>query len=147
MSNSPSKISDFLDYNDEFENVKLNQSSQYAAKEKIQFLINSLIDFSTKNEYNFELYQSFALDCGKSFDYYLSQIDNETDKEKIISDLKANFHFSTRDIVTDLMAKNNTIGDNFEPGVSYYIAPPIPDARIRDYENNYKHLIEPVGCN
>lgn len=110
--------------------------------EMIEFIINSLIDFSNKNEYDYKLYNSFAKKKGKSFNRYFSEIDNETDKEKIISDLKTNFHFSIRDIVTDLMAKKNTIGDNFEEGVTYYIAQPIPDNRIRSYENNYKELIE-----
>ncbi|WP_310558668.1 hypothetical protein [Flavobacterium sp.] len=110
--------------------------------EMIEFIINSLIDFSNKNEYDYKLYNSFAKKKGKSFNRYFSQIDNETDKEKIISDLKTNFHFSIRDIVTDLMAKKNTIGDNFDEGVTYYIAQPIPDNRIRGYESNYKELIE-----
>ena len=47
------------------------------------------------------------------------QIDNELDKEKIISDLKTDFHFQVDDI-----------------------AQPTTDNRIRGYESNYKQLIE-----
>lgn len=107
----------------------------------IEFIINSLIDFSNKNEYDHKLYNSFAKKKGKSFNRYFTQIDNETDKEKIISDLKTNFHFSIDDIITDILATKTKI-ENFEPGVTYYIAQPTTDNRIRDYENNYKELIE-----
>ncbi|MBC7748652.1 MAG: hypothetical protein H7Z76_08795 [Methylotenera sp.] len=142
LSKSPSKISDFLDYNDEFENVKLNQNNESFAKEKIEFLVESLIDFSNKNEYDYKLYNSFALNCAKSFDRYFSQIENEIDKEKIISNLKTNFHFSLKDIVIGMLSKTEPLIKNFQPGATYYIAPPIPDTRIIGYENNYKHLIE-----
>lgn len=108
--------------------------------EKIEFIINSLIDFSNKNEFDFTIYNEFAKASSKTFNRYFSQIENETDKEKIISELKTNFHFTVIDIVKsmDVSAKIH----NPEPEVTYYIGQPIPDTRIRGYENNYKQLIE-----
>ena len=108
----------------------------------IEFIINSLIDFSDKNEYDDKLYNSFAKKKGKSFNRYFAQIDNDIDKAKIISDLKSNFHFSVRDIVSNMMATKESPIKNFEPGVTYYIGQPTPDNRIRGFEKNYLELME-----
>ena len=110
--------------------------------EEIEFIVNGLIDFSNKNEYNFKLYRAFAKESSKSFNRYFAQIENDTDKEKIISDLKTNFLFSVKDIVSKILATIDEPIKNFEPGVTYYIGQPIPDNRIRGYENNYKELIK-----
>jgi hypothetical protein len=117
-----------------------NNSSQNPI-EKIDFLIEKLVDFSNENEFDFALYQSFAHANSKTFNRYFAQIDSETDKAKIISDLKTNFHFEIKGIVTEMLSTK----DNRQyprDGETYYIAPPIPDTRISNYESNYKQLIE-----
>jgi hypothetical protein len=110
--------------------------------EKIEFIISSLIDFSSKNEFDFSIYKSFAEESGKSFNRYFAQIKNNTDQVKIISDLKTDFHFIVADIAIKSLGRKNAKIDNFEEGVTYYIAEAIPDNRIRGYESNYKQLIE-----
>ena len=119
------------------ENINL-----HSAIEKIDFLIKSLIDFSNENKYDFALYNSFANQSSKSFNRYFSEIDNQTIKEKIISDLKTDFHFQVDDIVTSMMATRKNKVENFEPGVTYNIGQVIPDNRLKGFENNYKQLIE-----
>ena len=111
-------------------------------KEKIEFLIKKLVDFSNENEFNYKLYKSFAKESSKTFNRYFSEIEDQTIKEKIISDLKIDFHFFMDDIVTSMLAKPKSKIENFEPGVTYPIGRHIPDNRIKDYKNNYKQLIE-----
>ncbi|WP_134344213.1 hypothetical protein [Flavobacterium psychrophilum] len=108
--------------------------------DKIDFLIKRLVDFSNENEFDFAIYKAFANESSITFNRYFAQINNELDKEKIISDLKTDFHFSIDDIVTNVMTTKKSV-DNFETGVTYYIAQPTPDNRIRGYESNYKQLI------
>ncbi|EMY3554094.1 hypothetical protein ABF190_001700 [Flavobacterium psychrophilum] len=108
--------------------------------DKIDFLIKRLVDFSNENEFDFAIYKAFANESSITFNRYFAQINNELDKEKIISDLKTDFHFSIDDIVTNMMTTKKSV-DNFETGVTYYIAQPTPDNRIRGYESNYKQLI------
>ena len=117
-----------------------NNSSQNPI-EKIEFITKNLVDFSNENEFDFALYQSFAKENSTTFNRYFAQIESETDRAKIISDIKTNFHFSINNIVTEMLSTNDRKtypGD----GQTYYVAPPIPDTRIRSYESNYKQLIE-----
>ena len=109
--------------------------------DKINFLIKMLVDFSNENEFDFAIYKEFAKESSITFNRYFTQINNELDKEKIISDLKTDFHFSIDDIVTNMMTTKNRV-DNFETEVTYYIAQPTTDNRVRGYESNYKQLIE-----
>lgn len=117
-----------------------NNSSQNPI-EKIEFLIKKLVDFTNENDFDFALYQLFAKENSKTFNRYFSQIDNETVKEKIISDLKTDFHFELDNLVTQVLATKDN-GNYPSNGKTYYIAPPIPDTRIRSYQSNYKQLIE-----
>ena len=112
------------------------------AVEKIDFLIKSLVDFSNENKYDFALYNSFANQSSKTFNRYFKEIEDQTIKEKIISDLKTDFHYSLDDLVINICADKYPIKSNYEEGVTYYIVQPIPDNRIRGFENNYKQLIE-----
>ena len=112
------------------------------AVEKIDFLIRSLVDFSNENKYDFALYNSFANQSSRSFNRYFTEIEDQTIKEKIISDLKTDFHFQVDDSVTSMMATRKNKVENFEPGATYNIGQVIPDNRIRGFENNYNHLIE-----
>ena len=120
----------------------MENSGLEKAIEKIDFLIKKLVDYSNENDFDFALYDSFANQSSKSFNRYFTEIDNQTIKKKIISDLKTDFHFQVDDIVTSMMATRKNKVENFEPGVTYYIRQPIPDSRIRGFENNYKQLIE-----
>lgn len=88
--------------------------------ENIDFILNNLIHFSNENEFDFILYKAFADETSKSFNRYFSQVGNETDKEKIISDLNSDLHFIVDNIVT------NSLGSD--------------EIRILGYENNYKQL-------
>ena len=120
----------------------MENSNSDKAIEKIDFLIKSLVDFSNENKYDFALYNSFANQSSRSFNRYFTEIEDQTIKEKIISDLKTDFHFQVDDSVTSMMATRKNKVENFEPGAPYFIGHPIPDNRIKDYKNNYKQLIE-----
>ena len=108
--------------------------------EKIEFILSSLIDFSNNNEFDYSLYKSFAEDSSKSFIRYFSQIEDQTIKEKIISDLHTDFYFIVNDAVTNMLASNQNNGSVSEDEI--YISQPIPDNRIRSYESNYMKLKE-----
>ncbi|WP_348076661.1 hypothetical protein [Flavobacterium sp.] len=109
--------------------------------EKIEFLITRLVDFSNENEFDHTLYLSFANEKAKTFNRYFAEIDNETHKAKIISDLKTNFHFEVDNIVNEMLStKDNTQYPS--DGTTYYISRPILDTRIKSYKNNYKELIQ-----
>ena len=120
----------------------MEKTNSEKAIEKIDFLIKKLVDYSNENEFDFALYNSFANQSSKSFNRYFTEIEDQTIKEKIISDLKTDFHFQVDDIVTSMMATRKNKVENFEPGATYFIGQPIPDNRIGGYENNYKQLIE-----
>jgi hypothetical protein len=108
--------------------------------EKLEFILSSLIDFSNNNEFDYSLYKSFAEDSSKSFIRYFSQIEDQTIKEKIISDLHTDFYFIVNDAVTNMLASNQNNGSVSEDEI--YISQPIPDNRIRSYESNYMKLKE-----
>ncbi len=108
--------------------------------DKIEFLIKNLIDFSNQNEFDFVLYQSFANQNSRTFNRYFSLIDNDNDKAKIISDLETHFHYSIDDIVCNMLSTRSN-NESISDGINY-IAPIIPDTRIRSHEINYKQLIE-----
>lgn len=108
--------------------------------DKIDFLIKRLVDFSNENKFNFVIYKTFADESAKTFNRYFIQIENVIEKKKIISDLKTNSHFSINNIVTDLLSTNSDNGSKSDGTI--YIAPIIPDNRIKGYESNYKQLIE-----
>ena len=108
--------------------------------EKIEFILSSLIDFSNNNEFDYSLYKSFAEDSSKSFIRYFSKIDNEKDRNKIISEIHTDLHFTVEDVVTNMLASNQNNGSVSEDEI--YISQPIPDNRIRSYESNYMKLKE-----
>ena len=83
----------------------MEKTNSEKAIEKIDFLIKKLVDYSNENEFDFALYNSFANQSSKSFNRYFTEIDNQTIKEKIISDLKTDFHFQVDDIVTSMIKK------------------------------------------
>ena len=88
------------------------------------------------------MYKSFAKKSSKAFKRYFSEIDDQTIKDKIISDLKEDFHFKVNDVVIKMMAKPKGKIENFENGETYQITQPSQDNRIEGYESNYKELIE-----
>ena len=118
----------------------MRNSNSENPNEKIEFILSSLIDFSNNNEFDYSLYKSFAEDSSKSFIRYFSQIEDQTIKEKIISDLHTDFYFIVNDAVTNMLASNQNNGSVSEDEI--YISQPIPDNRIRSYESNYMKLKE-----
>jgi hypothetical protein len=108
--------------------------------DKIEFLIKNLINFSNENEFDFVLYQSFANENSKTFNRYFALIDNVSDKAKIISDLETDFYYFVDEIVSNMLSTRSNNG-SISDGTTY-IAPLIPDTRIRGHESNYKQLIE-----
>ena len=118
----------------------MRNSNSENPNEKIEFILSSLIDFSNNNEFDYSLYKSFAEDSSKSFIRYFSQIEDQTIKEKIISDLHTDFYFIVNDAVTNMLASNQNNGPVSEAEI--YISQPIPDNRIRSYESNYMKLKE-----
>jgi hypothetical protein len=120
----------------------MEKTNSEKAIEKIEFLIDRLINYSESNKYDYALYKSFAKKSSKAFKRYFSEIDDQTIKDKIISDLKEDFHFKVNDVVIKMMAKPKGKIENFENGETYQITQPSQDNRIEGYESNYKELIE-----
>lgn len=120
----------------------MEKTNSEKAIEKIEFLIDRLINYSESNKYDYALYKSFAKKSSKAFKRYFSEIDDQTIKDKIISDLKEDFQFKVNDVVIKMMAKPKGKIENFENGETYQITQPSQDNRIEGYESNYKELIE-----
>lgn len=120
----------------------MEKTNSEKAIEKIEFLIDRLINYSESNKYDYALYKSFAKKSSKAFKRYFSEIDDQTIKDKIISDLKEDFQFKVNDVVVKMMAKPKGKIENFENGETYQITQPSQDNRIEGYESNYKELIE-----
>ena len=59
----------------------MEKTNSEKAIEKIEFLIDGLINYSENNKYDYALYKSFAKESSKTFNRYFSEIDDQEIKD------------------------------------------------------------------
>lgn len=109
--------------------------------EKIDFILSSLIEYSSVTEFNYPLYKSFAEDNSKAFIRFFNKIDSETDRNRIISYIQTDERFTVNDIVTNVLTSNR-MSESISDYTIYLSKFVVPDKRIKSYESNYKRLKE-----
>ena len=116
---------------------------KFTPLEEIDCILNRLVKFANTNEYDFTLFDKYAEEHAKVFNMYFSKIENEDDKQKILSQLDENFHFLIDDVVTDMLASGYDNGSIIESNIEVAIAPndTIPDYRVSGFKGNYRELI------